>query len=211
MNDHNKSAILCGKEITFTDEERAAIGKYHCSRLAFAFKNDKPLINLHDDRDHRTYLREDFGIDDDEFETLIRGYIKPGKIVFYITSHHSEVEMVPLDYINATKLLAWENYGAGKYSIYNGVKVGEPGIEWPHIKTIGSTNIFNTVEYFDAIFATEFMSPKQIVLVKARNLYSNEHVVYIGTSDGNDEQKDIERVLKHGAKWPIELLQNFIK
>lgn len=208
---YNKTSIIAGKEITFTDKQRKDTATFHKSRLAFAFKDGEPLVNLHDEREHRVYLREDFGIDDIEFETLIRGYIKPGKIIFYITSHHSEVEMVPPDFIQKCKLLAYQQYGAGTYTIHNGVHIGEPGTEWEPIKTIGKANLFNSVEYFDELYATEFMQPKQILLVRAASLHTGEMFMYIGTVDPREEQYNTEHVLKNGAKIPISILRNLVK
>ena len=140
---YNKSAILEGKEITFTAKEQKDISKFHKSRVAFTQYQGKLLVNEFDEREHRVYCREDFGIDDELFETLIRGYIKPGRIVFYITSYHSKVpdERVDELMIRDAVILAKKHFGEGMYELWNGVIVGKPGDEWPPVSIIGNITV----------------------------------------------------------------------
>ena len=82
----NETTIINGKQIALTPKEKKMVDEFHKSRIAFAFLDDgRCAINVKDVREHKIYLQEDFGISFDEFENLTRGYIKPGRIIFYKT------------------------------------------------------------------------------------------------------------------------------
>lgn len=80
------------------------------------------------------YLKEDFNINDDSFETLVRGYIKTTKIFFYKTSFFKAIDLNEINekIINDLLLIAKENFGAADYIVGNRLIVGKPGgDEWP--------------------------------------------------------------------------------
>ncbi len=106
---------------------------FHLSRVAFAELPDgKIVITVDDAREHRVWLRQDFNIDDDTFEKLVRGYIKADRVVFYKGSQFKPVD-------NDERILAIaQELGSltdGK-NIFDGVKVGNIGEEWKTLNTI---------------------------------------------------------------------------
>ena len=133
---YNKTTIINGKNVNLSKAEQEGVTKFHKSRIAFAVierENDYVLaMNINDPREHRVYLKEDFGVDDETFEKLVRGYIKPGKINFYVSSHFYPVSKEKLTdrLISDVENVALREYGEGEYSIGNGVVVGKPGEEW---------------------------------------------------------------------------------
>lgn len=116
------------------DEMYTKAAEFHKSRIAFAIlSNGEYVITKNDEREHIVWLREDYDISDEEFETLVRGYIKPGKIMFYKSSSFSPIKDERLllkyieEYIGITVL---QNFKEGIYSVSNGVKIGKIGEEW---------------------------------------------------------------------------------
>jgi hypothetical protein len=139
---YNETTTVKGKQITLTSEEQLAVEKFHTGRLAFAILNDgRCAINAKDPREHKVYLQEDFGISAEEFDTLIRGYIKTGRIVFYKTLDFIPVEAISKEILDAVSEKALEFFGAGKYEIWNGLKVGKLGQEWPPIQIRGIVSV----------------------------------------------------------------------
>lgn len=144
----NENTIINGQMVNLSKEEQCDVTNFHKSRIAFAviFNNDDSYnlaINIKDAREHRVYLQQDFGINDEVFESLVRGYIKHEKIVFYISSHFHPVapEILTDQLIKDLLLIAGDMFGPGEYMIGNGVKVGKPGEEWAPIDTIGTYTI----------------------------------------------------------------------
>lgn len=144
---YNKKTIINGQNVELSKEEQKGVTNFHRSRIAFAViekENDYVIaLNIKDQREHRVYLKEDFDIDDEQFENLIRGYIKPGKINFYISSHFYQVpkEKLSDELLNDIKNIALNVYGDGDYVIGNGVHVGRPGEEWDPIEVIKAINL----------------------------------------------------------------------
>ena len=144
----NEETIINGKNVKLSQKEQKGVAKFHKSRIAFSviFKEDGSYdlaINTRDEREHRVYLQEDFGITDEIFETLIRGYIKHGKIMFYVSSHFNPAlpEILTEQLMKDLLLIAKREFGAGEYIIGNGVKVGKPGEEWQPIEIIAAYTI----------------------------------------------------------------------
>lgn len=128
---YNEETIIGDEKISLSKEESKLVADFHKDRIAFAFLEDGSLAcNIHDQREHRVYLKEDFGVTDELFEKLVRGYIKPGRIVFYQSSHFTKLEEDVMQYIDTIGVLAVQSFGSGKYEIWNGVAVGKPGEEW---------------------------------------------------------------------------------
>lgn len=103
---------------------------YHKSRIAFAeLSQTKLVITEGDTRGHKQWLQEDYGVTDDKFEELVRGYIKDNRIVVYKgsdfrTANDEEV----FDVLHKLRLV--EPKMVDTYEIYSGVLVGEVGREW---------------------------------------------------------------------------------
>ncbi|MDD2239023.1 MAG: hypothetical protein PHH51_03990 [Bacilli bacterium] len=150
----NKNTIINNKKIELSEDEQKGVTVFHKSRTAFAIIFDKNnndyylAFNKKDAREHRVYLKEDFGITDDKFENLIRGYIKPGKINFYISSFFKpiEIDILTEEIIRDLLLVAKEDFGIGEYEIGNGLIVGKPGGEWPSENIIAKYEINETEE-----------------------------------------------------------------
>lgn len=127
------------------DEMYAKAAEFHKSRIAFAiFNNGTYVITKNDEREHLVWLREDYGISDEEFETLIRGYIKPGKIMFYKSSSFLPIENeeLLLKYIrNCIGITVLQNFKAGIYTVSNGLNIGKIGEEWKAYSTPYTINI----------------------------------------------------------------------
>ena len=140
----NERTIINGQNVNLSKEEQIGVTNFHKSRIAFAVipKENSSYylaINNRYAREHRVYLKEDFDITDEIFETLTRGYILPGKINFYVTSYFKPVarELITEALITDLLSIAQDEFGVGEYNIGNGLVVGVPGgEEWPPIEII---------------------------------------------------------------------------
>lgn len=102
---------------------------FHKSRIAFAIINKDLHIIQNDPRGHKEWLLEEFGLDEQNFEKIVRGYIKEDKIVFYKGSDFTcDSEVCDIAYSYFYKLLSYTN--SRKVNIYAGVIRGEIGEEW---------------------------------------------------------------------------------
>lgn len=136
---YNKATSVNGKEIILTREEKSAVDEFHKSRIAFAFLSDgRCAININDAREHKIYLKDDFSISFEEFEHLTRGYIKPGRLVFYTSLNFLPVKDISEEMVNLLTEKALEFFGPGKYEIWNGLKIGRLGEEWEAIEIKGT-------------------------------------------------------------------------
>ena len=212
---YNEETVLCGETIKLTREEQEEVEKYHKSRIAFTFLKDGSLaLNENDPREHRIYLQEDFGdkYDDSQFDELIRGYLKPGRIVFYTGgSFHTPVDSIPDEYLLKMKLIAYQKYGDGIYQVWNGVDTTAPiGTNWPPILTVSESRLFNSVEILDHIWVTQFMNPNQIGIIKAMSLYTGDINFYVGSVSGMYEDANINTILLNGGKLHISILRSFL-
>lgn len=139
---YNETTIINGKQIKLTSDEKKEVEKFHKSRIAFAFLNDgQCVINVNDVREHKVYLKEDFGISFEEFEHLIRGFIKLGRIVFYRTLAFFPIENITKETLSIVSGKALEFFGSGEYEIWNGLEIGQLGQEWEPIHRIGTVFI----------------------------------------------------------------------
>lgn len=133
----NDETIIDGRKVKLSESQKNGVTEFHKSRIAFAIISKHGggydiAMNIKDAREHRIYLKEDYNISNEEFETLTRGYIKQGKLMFYISSSFNPVkkELITEQLIKDLLLIAKEEFGNGEYIIGNGLKVGEPGEEW---------------------------------------------------------------------------------
>lgn len=128
---YNKQTKIGNSNLELTEEETEGVSKFNKSRIAFAFLEDGTMAcNVNDEREHRVYLEEDFGVNEERFQKLIRGYIKPGRIVFYRTLDFLMINEDIMPYIEHLGVLAVQKYGAGRYEVWNGLIIGKPGEEW---------------------------------------------------------------------------------
>lgn len=136
--EYNQQTVVQGRLITLTPEEKLYVEAFHQSRVAFAFLKDGTCaLNVKDKREHKVYLKEDFGVSEEEFETLTRGYIKSGRIVFYKTLNFLPVENLSTEVLKTVSEKAFTFFGSGKYEIWNGIQVGQLGQEWPPVQKCG--------------------------------------------------------------------------
>lgn len=135
---YNKKTKIGTSDIELSEKETEDVTKFHKSRIAFAFLEDGTMAcNTNDEREHRVYLEEDIGVNEERFQNLVRGYIKPGRIVFYRTSKFLMIEEDLMPYIEHVGVLVVQSYGKGKYEVWNGVMIGTPGEEWEPVEVLG--------------------------------------------------------------------------
>lgn len=116
-----------------TSEEVKAAANFHKSRVAFAELPDGRVVTLQDDpREHRDWLREDYGINAEDFELLIRGYTKDNKVIFY-----KGMEFKPVnDKQHIFEIVDILGEIAENKDIYDGVIIGAIGEEWKPMNKI---------------------------------------------------------------------------
>ncbi len=138
---YNQVTTIDDKEIWLTAEEKKQVDNFHKSRIAFAFLSDgRCALNIHDVREHKIYLQEDFGVSFAEFENLIRGFIIRGRIVFYKSSAFLPIENISPQHFAVVYEKAVEFFGKGEYEVWNGLKVGKLGEQWQPIQKM--KNVF---------------------------------------------------------------------
>lgn len=139
---YNEITVLDGKEVLLSREEKAKVDEFHMSRVAFAIlKDGSCAINVKDVREHRVYLQEDYGVSFEEFENLVRGFIKFGRIVFYKTLSFTPIENIPEEVIKMVAEVALNFFGAGEYEIWNGLKISKLGEEWEPVQKKGIVKV----------------------------------------------------------------------
>lgn len=106
--------------------------KFHQSRIAFAVINGKLEFTIFDKRDHKQWLSDVFNITDDEFENIIRGYIKESGIYIYRSSKFCPVNMGELStsVLKHIKMLCSVYVHTYDIPCYSGMKIGNAGEEW---------------------------------------------------------------------------------
>ncbi len=116
-----------------TPEEVKSAVKFHKSRVAFAeLPNGKVVTLQNDPREHRDWLKEDYGINTEDSELLIRGYTKDNKIIFY-----KGMEFKPVN--NKQRIFEIVDILgeiAENKDVYDGVVIGSIGKEWKPMNKI---------------------------------------------------------------------------
>lgn len=140
-------AIINGKVVQLTNDERKAGEAFHLSRLPFAFLNNDLVMNQNrsDDRDHQHWLTEDYGLSLQQFEVTPRGYITEGRIQFFVGSDFRPMDMNSISDLDIAKLMAQHKCmypDTHSCNIYNGVKVGKIGEIWPPIDFVGTWSVY---------------------------------------------------------------------
>lgn len=99
--------------ITITTLSPGEIG-----RTVFAIYNNECItMNVKTDMEHRIHLKKNFGVLPDDYAHLIRGYIIPGKIIFYKTTGFKKIDDIPEDVMKLVITAAIKIFSFGKYEI----------------------------------------------------------------------------------------------
>ena len=99
MNDTNIIPVLVNGEpighyeITTKSEDNNKpsrnwkdVASTHKGRDVFAIFNNKCIsMNVKTDMEHRLYFKKKFGVSPDTYSKLIRGYMRPGQIILYLS------------------------------------------------------------------------------------------------------------------------------
>lgn len=89
-------------------------------REVFAIHNDDCIsVNVKTDMEHRIHLKKNYGVHPDDYAHLVRGYIKPGRIIFYKTAGFNKVDDIPKDTLQLLLFRVTELFGHMEYKIYN--------------------------------------------------------------------------------------------
>ena len=111
---------------------------FHTSRIMFAFPNGEPDYRKNDPRDHATWLYEEYGVSEEEFDQTDRGYLKvltdSGKpyvqCIVYRGLDFQETHIT--EKVTAwLKDLASEHFPGMTLRIYTGCVIGKVGDVWP--------------------------------------------------------------------------------
>lgn len=166
-------ALINGKVVTLSDEERVAAEKFHMTRCLFGWVNGELTIvdDPEDDRDHQHWMLEDYGISPEEFENINRGYMLPFRIQLFVGSDFRPID---LNTISAKDISTLIEFHKTKYrnqivEIFNGVKVGKVGEIWDPIERIFA--VANGIETIDedityqCILRRELMSQRSVEVV----------------------------------------------
>ena len=99
-----------------TSSEYATVG----NKTVFAIHNNECItMKVKTDIEHRLLLRNKYGVSPDKYNDLIRGYMNPGQIVFYLTDGFSAVSDIPQEMLDLILLKAASIFGDGEYKLYN--------------------------------------------------------------------------------------------
>ena len=89
------------------------------NRDVFAVHNNECIVmNVKTDMAHRIHLKKNFGVSPDDYAKLIRGYIKPGQIIFYKTTGFTKINDIPEYALHVVSLAAAKLFGDMAYKIY---------------------------------------------------------------------------------------------
>jgi hypothetical protein len=92
--------------------------KSYTGRDVFAVYSNTCIVkNVKTDMAHRIYLKKEYGVLPEDYANLVRGYIIPGKIVFYKTTGYKKKEDIPDIIIADLIAYAIAKFGFGQYEI----------------------------------------------------------------------------------------------
>ncbi|MCM1441679.1 MAG: hypothetical protein NC131_21090 [Roseburia sp.] len=175
-------ALINGKVVQLTDEEKRGAEKFHLERAKFAWINGELVFGDEpgDDRDHQHWLLEDYEIKSEEFETINRGYMLPCRIQLFKGSDFRKIDMKEISVEDLNTLIEYQfmKYGSASAVVYNGVKVKEVGSVWPPIDTVFTLMVKSSL--FDLRFKDEFKF-KEMILAKTKKRY----VTAVPVKEGN--------------------------
>lgn len=106
--------------------------QFHLSRAMFAILPSGEFVSLNSDaRGHKEWLAKDYGISDEQFETIVRGYVKGSQIIGYKGSDFKhDQEVVDAMTLHLKDIIRLLPPITTVVNLYSGVTVGEVGEEW---------------------------------------------------------------------------------
>lgn len=158
-----KEVYLNGKMKQLTAEEEKANNEFHQQRQIFCIAGGSIYFaDPFTTEDHFEWMSRTMGMDKDEYETTIRGYIMKDRIQFFIGTAHSAVpDILSRITIKEIDILA-KKYAQvfrdeidtdTSIKICNGVSIGEIGKQWDELETIGHVRY---VSYPDIFYVFDF-------------------------------------------------------
>lgn len=113
---------------------------FHQTRIPFAIINHKLVYTMFDKRSHKEWLKQVYGVSEEEYENIIRGYMKDGQVFFYKTSNFEPVDMQQLgiDSLKHIQIISMVYMNKYNPKCFNGMHIGESGTQWEPIDLIGS-------------------------------------------------------------------------
>lgn len=167
-------ALINGKVVQLTNEEKEGAEKFHLERVKFAWINGELMFGDEpgDDRDHQHWLLEDFGITPEEFESINRGYMLPSRIQLFKGSDFRKIDMKEVNAEDLNTLIEYQfmKYGSASAVVYNGVKVKEVGSVWPPIDTVFTLMVKSSL--FDIRLRDEFIF-REMITAKTKKRYES--------------------------------------
>lgn len=133
--------ILTGKPYEDNPGAKDACETFHESRIMFAFPDKKLAVMTNDNRDHVRWLHEDYGITEEQFEQIDRGYLRKepetGRIMclVYKGINHASTN-VTNGMVEELKELAAKYWKDTVLRVWTGCKVGKPGEIWEPISFV---------------------------------------------------------------------------
>lgn len=133
--------ILTGKPYEDNPGAKDACETFHESRIIFAFPDKKLAVMTNDNRDHVRWLHEDYGITEEQFEQIDRGYLRKepetGCIMCLV---YKGINHAPTNVTNGMveelKELAAKYWKDTVLRVWTGCKVGKPGEIWEPISFV---------------------------------------------------------------------------
>ena len=90
------------------------------NRNVFAIcDNECVTMNVRTDMEHRIHLKKRYGVSPDDYANLIRGYISPGKIIFYKAAGFTKANDIPTDVLKLVVSKSIDLYGPIECELYN--------------------------------------------------------------------------------------------
>ena len=144
-----KDAVINGKTVELCDTDAKAAEIFHSGRLAFAFVGDGMKLefcNFGDVRDHQHWLLDEFGVSKEQFESVPRGYVKPGRVQLFMGSGFNKIPNPKIGNIHLSQWSAIadkhrELFGTGIVEVFNGVQNGKIGEVWEPLEKILELNV----------------------------------------------------------------------
>lgn len=136
----DKMALINGKMEELSEADRKAGERFHKLRTPFIWINGEFKVNLDPDdvRDHHHWVTEDFGLTDEEFEELPRGYIIQGRMQLFKGSSFKEIPPEEMnfpfgDFLKVIEIYKtrYPNQDDKFIDVFNGVEIGKVGEIWP--------------------------------------------------------------------------------
>lgn len=116
--------------------DKVADNRFHKSRVAFVEVEGKTKFLKNSDMSHKEWVDKEFGITDEEFEKMVRGYIKDGEIYLYVGKGFRTTPELESRVRELTVEICKETNMERPKAVYCGMNVGKVGEVWTPIKRI---------------------------------------------------------------------------